>query len=61
MTNLKTLASQIESKSKSIEKYESFISLNPLSCIAAEMEISITRMKKEKTELQKQFDLIELN
>jgi hypothetical protein len=61
MTTLKNLATQIENKSKGIAKYESFIILNPLSCIVAEMESSIKRMKSEKEELQKQFDSIELS
>ena len=60
MATLKNLATQIENKSKSIKKYESFITLNPLSCIASEMERSIIRMKAEKAELQREFDSIEL-
>jgi len=61
MTSLKNLAAKIENKSKSIAKYESFITLNPLSCIVSEMESSIIRMKKEKAELQKEFDSIKLS
>ena len=61
MTTLKNLATQIENKSKSIAKYERFITLNPLSCIVADMESSIIRMKREKAELQKKFDSIELS
>lgn len=61
MTTLKNLVNEINNKRANIEKYEKFITNNPLSVIRAEMEDSISRWKKEIQELRIKLEAIELS